>query len=106
MSGHDSGVDRFRERGVDSLLRFPENERQRGDPDDIAKARENLRLARLEDYNSGTALPGLSLSTICEGEVDAKSILSVHSLLCLLECYSRSIRQKRATGGCIPGCET
>ena len=38
MSGHDSGVDRFRERGVDRLLRFPQNQRQSGDVDDIAKA--------------------------------------------------------------------
>ncbi len=33
-------MDRFRERGVDRLLRFPQHQRQRGDLDDIAKARE------------------------------------------------------------------
>ena len=106
MSGHDSGVDRFRERGVDSLLRFPENERQRGDPDDIAKARENLRLARLEDYNSGTALPGLSLRTICEGETDAKSISSNGPRVFLVECCARTVRKTRAASRCIPGSET
>jgi hypothetical protein len=55
----------------------------------------SLRLARLEDYNSGTALPGLSLRTICEGETDAKRLPHVHFLLCLLECDSRAIRQTR-----------
>ena len=58
---------------------------------------------RDRDYNSGTVLPGLSLFTICEGEADAKSNSSVHSLLCPLECHSRAIRQ---TWRCVPGRET
>ena len=37
---HESGVDRFPERGVDRVLRFPENQGQGGDLDDVTQARE------------------------------------------------------------------
>ena len=40
VSEHESGVDRFQQRGVERLLRFPVNQRQGGDLDDIAQAGE------------------------------------------------------------------